>query len=266
VKVEFVTLPGGEFLMGSSLAEIADCVAYWGTRLVEPSYDAARLRQWLLKEYPRHPVCVAPFRMGRFPVTNAQYRAFIRATGGVPPESLREGEPDDHPVWGVSAGEALAYADWLSGRIGAICRLPSEAEWEYAARGPAGSTYPFGDAFDPACCNTVESGIGHTTPVDGFPRGVSGFGLYDMAGNVEEWTADHYAPYPGGTFVDDDLSRGLGRYRVLRGGSFARGGDLARCARRHGPAPGPAFRYRGFRLAQDIRTVAHPAPRDPSMR
>jgi formylglycine-generating enzyme required for sulfatase activity len=88
--------------------------------------------------------------------------------------------------------------------------------------------------------------------VERYPNGASEFGIFDLAGNVEEWTADLYAPYPGGVFIHDDLSRCNGSlYRVLRGGSFARGGDLARCARRHGPFPAAVFRYRGFRIAVD---------------
>jgi len=88
--------------------------------------------------------------------------------------------------------------------------------------------------------------------VGAHPRGASCWGVEDLAGNVEEWTASAYAPYPGGTAVDDDLQQLLGpRYTVLRGGSFALGGDLARSRRRHGPHPGAPFRITGFRLAID---------------
>jgi toxoflavin biosynthesis protein ToxD len=240
------------FEMGSTSEQVEACVAFWGARLVDPAYDVARFREWILKEYPRHPVQVAPFRIGRYPVTNAEYRRFSDATGHPAPASVSAGEPDDHPVWGVSFEDAEAFAAWLSASLGRRCRLPGEAEWEYAARGPSGREYPFGDVFDPARCNTLESGVGHTTPVDRYPEGASEFGVWDLAGNVEEWTAGCYAPYPGGRFIEDDLSRANpDGYRVLRGGSFARGGDLARCARRHGPFPAPEFRYRGFRIVMD---------------
>jgi formylglycine-generating enzyme required for sulfatase activity len=250
--MDFVSIPAGVLLMGSTADQVDRCVEYWGTRLVDPSYQADQFQRWILKEYPQHPVPVAAFRLGRFPVTNAEYRPFAEASGRPLPESLTSREPEDHPVWGVLFEDAASYAAWLGARLGCRCRLPTEAEWEYAARGLQSSEYPFGDEFDPTRCNTIESGIGHTTPVDRYHSGVSEFGLYDLAGNVEEWTADYYRPYPGGEFIADDLTRRLGhRYRVLRGGSFARGGDLARCARRHGPYPSPEFRYRGFRVAVD---------------
>jgi formylglycine-generating enzyme required for sulfatase activity len=249
---QFIPIPAGRFEMGSSADEVEACVAAWSHRLVDSSYDETSFRQWILKEFPKHSVQVAAFRLGQFPVTIEEYRRFVHATGHPQPESMLGGEPGDHPVWGVTPQDAEAYAEWLSARLEMHCRLPTEAEWEYAARGPSGREYPFGDAFGPARCNTIESGVGHTTPVDRYPNGVSDFGIFDLAGNVEEWTADLYAPYPGGVFIHDDLSRCNGPlYRVLRGGSFARGGDLARCARRHGPFPAPAFRYRGFRIAVD---------------
>ena len=104
--------------------------------------------------------------------------------------------------------------------------------------------------FDAKRCNTKESGIGHTTPVGAYANGVSELGVFDLSGNVEEWTSTIYAPYPGGEYVIDDIHSSFGGpYPILRGGSFARGGDLARGARRHGPVPGPQFRYTGFRIA-----------------
>jgi formylglycine-generating enzyme required for sulfatase activity len=253
--VELVAIAGGALQMGSTVAQVDACVAYWSARLIDPTWDAERFRQWILKEFPQHPVQVDSFALGRYPVTNREYAAFLAgvADAGHPlPESLALGEPPDHPVWGVSAKDAEVFAAWLSRGRGRRLRLPTEAEWEYAARGPAGREYPYGDAFDPSRCNTVESRIGHTTPVDRYPGGASEFGICDLGGNVEEWTADRYAPYPGGTFIADDLVRLVGpEYRILRGGSFALGGDLARCARRHGRHPGPRFRYTGFRLAAD---------------
>lgn len=248
--MEFASVPGGVFGMGSTQEEVDRCVSYWGSRLSEGSHTQDTLRLWISKEYPKHEVKVRAFQIGRFPVTNAQYRDFLSANRGVTPESGRRGEPDNHPVWGVTFDDAVRYADWMGSQMGARCRLPTESEWEYAARGPTGFEYPFGDVFHALKCNTMESGIGHTTPVDRYAEYASGFGACDMAGNVEEWTADFYEPHPGGAFVEDDLVSACGRqYRVVRGGSFALGGDLARCARRHGPLPGIAYRYRGFRLA-----------------
>jgi formylglycine-generating enzyme required for sulfatase activity len=250
--MEFVSIPGGAFDMGSSVEQVAECVAFWGARLVDPRYDVDRFRQWIMKEYPRHRVEVPSYAIGRCPVTNDEYRTFVARTARPVPESLARDEPGDHPVWGVSFEDALAFCVWMGERLRRRCRLPSEAEWERAARGPSGREYPFGDRFDPGLCNTLEAGIGHTTPVDRYAGAASEFGVWDLAGNVEEYTMDCYAPYPGGTFIEDDLSRILGpRYRVLRGGSFARGGDLARSARRHGPFPAPEFRYIGFRVVAE---------------
>ncbi len=247
-QLDLVSIPATAFEMGSTLDEVEQCVADWEPNLVDPSYRAS-FRDWILKEYPKHRVHVKPFLIGRFPVTNAEYQAFVDSCRGPVPESIFAGAPCNHPVWGVTYDDATAYVQWLGARTNAQCSLPSEVEWECAARGPSGFTYPYGESFDAAKCNTVEAAIGTTTPVDAYPRGASEFGVLDLAGNVEEWTSSIYSPYPGGQFIKDDLFESLGpRYRVLRGGSFALGGDLARCARRHGPYPGPVFRYRGFRI------------------
>ncbi len=247
-QLDIVSIPGAAFEVGSTLEDVARCATEWEPRLVDPSYKTS-FRDWILKEYPKHRVEVKPFFIGRFPVTNAEYQAFIDSSPRRFPESIVAGAPRNHPVWGVSYDDAIAYVQWLGARTNARCSLPSEVEWECAARGPSGFEYPFGDSFDAAKCNTVEAAIGTTTPVDAYPQGASEFGVWDLAGNVEEWTSSFYSPYPGGQFIKDDLFESLGpRYRVLRGGSFALGGDLARCARRHGPYPGPVFRYRGFRI------------------
>ena len=143
----------------------------------------------------------------QYPVTNEKYRAFILADGYgnqaywsvegwkwkaenniIVPEYWNDTEWNkaDHPVVGVNYYEAEAYAKWAGKR------LPTEREWEKAARGEDGREYPWGDEFDKNKCNSSEAAIGHTTPVTQYPKGVSPYGCYDMAGNVWEWCADWY--------------------------------------------------------------------------
>jgi formylglycine-generating enzyme required for sulfatase activity len=247
VPPDVVAIPAGTFLMGSTTAEVEACVARWSGQLLDPSF-ARRFESWILKEHPAHPVTLPSFGIGRFPVTNDEYSSFVEAGGPAPP-SFAAGARPDHPVWGVSHDEAAAYCRWLGERSEVQVRLPTEAEWERAARGPDRSEFPFGDEFDATACNTVESGIGGVTPVGRYTDRSSAWGVVDLAGNVEEWTSTWYEPYPGGDVVEDDVwAEWGGRYRVLRGGSFTRGGDLARCARRHGQVPGPDYVYRGFRI------------------
>jgi formylglycine-generating enzyme required for sulfatase activity len=190
----------------------------------------------------------------QYPVTNEKYRAFIVAEGYrnqecwssdgwkwktenniTAPEywSNTKWNKADHPVVGVSYFEAEAYAKWAGKR------LPTEREWEKAARGEDGRIYPWGEEFDKNRCNSDESGIGHTTPVTQYPKGVSPYGCYDMAGNVWEWCADWYGKEKNGR-------------RVLRGGSW--GGlpvDLRVSFRLRGSA-GSRDDIIGCRLAQDI--------------
>jgi toxoflavin biosynthesis protein ToxD len=214
-------------------------------------------RSWIEKECPRHRVRLERFRMARYPVTNAEYREFLLDTGHA---ELPTGwhfrqfplERANHPVYTISAGSADAYARWLSRRTGRGFRLPTEAEWEWAATGPDVREFPWGSEFDPDLANTAETGLFTTSPVGAFVGGESPCGLCDMAGNVEEYVSDTYAPYPGGAFVADHLVMVHGSYRVARGGSFARFRDLARTRRRHGHNPKSVTYAMGFRLAETV--------------
>jgi toxoflavin biosynthesis protein ToxD len=250
---EMVDVPAGEVTIGLTEDRVAGVVARWEKVGVQ--------EDWIRKECPQHVVRLRAFRIMRYPVTNLEYREFLMASGlGALPTSWRFGcYPDhraNHPVWTVHPGHAEAYASWLSERSGRLFRLPSEAEWEYAASGGLDREYPWGDEFLPDHANTVDDGPLTTTPVGIYPEGRSPFGADDMAGNVEEFVADDYAPYPGGQVVNDDLRVSVGSYRVARGGSFTRFGDLARCRRRHGWFRRDLYAV-GFRLVETLR----PTPR-----
>jgi len=172
------------------------------------------------------------FFAARTPVTNAQYARFVAETGREPPQYWRGKRPParlaDHPVVYVTWHDAVAYAEWAG------ARLPTEQEWEKAARGTDGREYPWGE-WGEGRCNTGEAGIGDTSPVGQFsPGGDSPYGLQDAAGQVWEWTASEWEP--GGSL------------RVLRGGSFYVNRDLARCTYRRWDDPNLDWSHRGFRV------------------
>lgn len=211
-------------------------------------------RSWIEKEVPRHSVSLAPYRIAKFPVTNLEYKAFLEdSLAPRLPECWRFGqfpsERANHPVFGVTPDDAQAYVNWLNAKSGRQFRLPTEAEWEYAAAGPQNLQFPWGDRFLPDRCNTAESGLFNTSPIGAFAKGASPFGCMDMAGNVEEYVSNDYAAYPGGRPIEDDLSAVVGVHRVARGGSFTRFRDLARNCRRHGKYPREIY-VMGFRLAE----------------
>jgi len=212
-------------------------------------------RNWIEKECPRHRAPVAAFRLGAYPVTNAEFAEFLIATGYEElPTSWGYGRfhpaQANHPVYTVTAAAADAYVGWLAATTGRPFRLPTEYEWEYAAGGPAGRRYPWGDDWADGLANTLEEGILASTPIGAYPGGLSWCGAYDLAGNVEEYVSDVYQPYPGGQLVEDDLYRRAGHYRIARGGAFNRFRDLARNQRRHGPYPRSLYAM-GFRVAED---------------
>lgn len=245
---DLVFIPGGTIDIGLPAVRVAEVSRAWRHVGIEAD--------WIRKEAPVHQVVIGDFRIGAYPVTNLQYKEFLVAADyPVRPSTWYLGaypwDRSNHPVAGLSADDADSYVAWLRGSTGLPFRLPTESEWEYAAKGPDGLEYPWGDQFDHELTNTRESGIHTTTPVGIYPAGRSPFGIWDMAGNVEEYVADSYQPYPGGELVDDHLVQVLGEYRVTRGGSFARYGDLARTRRRHGGFPSPLYPC-GFRVAADV--------------
>lgn len=245
---QMIQLPGGSVTLGLDESHIGRVVANWR--------HAGVTEEWIRKECPRHQVEVKPFALARFPVTNWEFQVFLKDSGyeflphgwylGAYPLHLA-----NHPVWTISPEAADAYAEWSAQRTTRAFRLPTEAEWEYAASGGEAREFPWGNSFDPERTNTVEFGPLCTTPVGMYPRGRTPSGIDDLAGNVEEYTADNYTPYSGGELIDDDLRRTQGDYRVARGGSFARYGDLARCRRRHGWFHGPIYAM-GMRLAETL--------------
>lgn len=210
---EMVLIPAGEFHMGST----------------EEDEDADE------DETPQHPVFVAAFEIGKYPVTNGQYAHFVAETGHRPPYHWQEQTaPVDllnHPVTGVSWYDAVEYCQWLSKKEGRKYRLPTEAEWERAARSDDKRVYPWGNDFDPRKCNMAETGVGRTSPVGIFAAGVSLDGCLDMSGNVWEWTLSTFVEYP---YKDDNRNQidNPGKRRVLRGGSFLSYRRRVRCAYR----------------------------------
>ena len=169
-------------------------------------------------ERPAHRVTLSPYFMDEREVTWGQWRAYMRAHG-LARETVPTWSPGaDEPVVNVDWAEAAAYCEWVGGR------LPTEAEWELAARGPQGREYPWGAEWDPARLNAAGDADGHakTAPVGSYPSGASPFGLLDMGGNVAEWTADWYdARAYRDAKAKDPKGPPRGRYKVARGGSWS---------------------------------------------
>ena len=285
--IAWVPIKAGPFLMGS-----------------DPQQDEDAREN----EQPQHPVTLPDFCISRYPITNAQYQAFV-AAGGYQEEQYwteaqaagfwRSGQfkgalddqPRDraldygfpyhlanHPLVGVSWYEAVAFCRWLTEQLGMnreplkeVVRLPTEAEWEKAARGTDGRIYPWRDAPDPNRANCKQTGVGTTSAVGCFPEGRSPYGCDDMSGNVWEWTMsllnqensenqDQFFSYPyNASDGREDVTAGAEALRVLRGGSFFYYQDDARCAFRDWGYPRYWSLSLGFRIVV-VSPISSPRP------
>ncbi len=228
-----VLVPAGTFLMGS-----------------DPGTDSFSRPE----EEPQHPVRLSAYYIGRHPITNAQFAAFAKDTAYAFDFPVgREAHPVVYENWDT----ANDFCDWLSGHNSYRVRLPSEAEWEKAARGSDGRLYPWGDAWDAQRLNSAQGTGGETTPVTQFDAvGASPYGVCDMVGNVWEWVSDWYddASYKrraGQADVVDPTGPETGTHRVLRGASYFHRQSGARAARRHKYIPASRCYDIGFRIAVD---------------
>ncbi len=186
-------------------------------------------RSYFAKEAPRSQIPVGAFAIATTPVTFDQWRSFCAVAGWDAPAgggSL----PIDQLAW----WQASAFCEWASEVTGGEVRLPTEDEWERAARGDDGREYPWGDVFERRCANLAELGIGRALPVGSLPFGASPYGVVDLAGNVDEWTSTQYYAYPGAPAEVPSVEHHAFDPHITRGGSYMHGKDLARCARRHG--------------------------------
>jgi formylglycine-generating enzyme required for sulfatase activity len=226
-----IDIPEGPFWMGSEDAEAA------------------------VNEKPRHLEHLAHYAIAKYPVTNAQYQAFVQATGhSDPPHWQGQEAPagkERHPVVNVSYQDAHEYCRWLSQMTHYTYRLPTEYEWEKAARGPEPETrrYPWGDDWVKGWCNSAEEDRQDTTAVDHYgEHNASPYGIVDLVGNVWEWTDSLYRPYPGSTHY----SSAYGTAYVVRGGSWRNGRQDVRASARGRYKLGIQRPYLGFRVVLEI--------------
>lgn len=241
-----VVIPAGEFVMGTNSGR------------ADP------------QDKPEHTVVLPAFKMDKYLVTNAQYARFVAETGRRPPLAWINGKipagKELHPVTMVSWFDARAYAQWAGKR------LPTEQEWERAARGTDGRRWPWGDKMEPLRLNTYYH-VGGTTPVGAYPNGASPEGLLDMAGNVSQWVEDEFLPYggsdaPANIFVAKvaelpvsasersmkiaEFAETQEHYRVLRGGSWKSDPFSTASYHRNFAWPQMASDFFGFRCVQDV--------------
>ncbi len=267
VPIDFARIPKGEFLMGTDPAELDRVWASLGWPGVA--------RSSVVDETPQHREYLSAFEMSVTEVTVKQFRAYCRATGASMPTQEVWNSTEQHPVHRVSWNDAAGYCNWatrelMRAGLNGVIRLPSEAEWEYAARG--GDTglngrpqrlFPWGDkppsgsqrlANGTIAGNT--DGFERTAPVGMYPA--NGFGLRDVVGNVLEWCSDIYCDHYGKVTAPSRKP-----YRVLRGGSWRRGASGLRVADRFRDDPVVRGNGTGFRLVRTLPTRSDALPPAP---
>jgi formylglycine-generating enzyme required for sulfatase activity len=229
---EMVLVPEGPFIMGSSEIDI-----HWAAKQFHSeSYD------WYRDESPAHTVTLPAFQIDKYEVTVGDYWKYTEATGKAAPrefENPRLNHPDQ-PVVSLPWQQAKDYCHW------AKKRLPTEAEWEKAARGTDARYYPWGNEPDALNANIRGKGdnFRNTSPGGKFPEGASPYGAMDLSGNAWEWTEDWYQPYPGNEYDNDLYGK---KFKVIKGGSWNSNMDLARPAVRGKALPEDKKNYIGFR-------------------
>jgi formylglycine-generating enzyme required for sulfatase activity len=257
-----VALPGGTFTMGSTMADFKEAAALCLSEPLGVHCDDDKRKLFFLAEVPAHEVTLSPFAIDRTEVTVASYARCVaasacpeRAHGARDP---RFDEPD-LPVTFVDWDAAVAYCKWAGGR------LPTEAEWEFAARGAEGRIFPWGAVYNPYLCNhgslardqtDARDGYDVLAPVGSFPDGRTPLGILDLAGNVAEWVADYYETdergfgYPQASQLNPKGPK-FGSVHVVRGGSYLDDAVLMRSASRGvGLGPSPTV---GIRCAADLQ-------------
>lgn len=235
-----VLMPAGEFIMGSEKLDTENKAREFG-------YS----QPWYVDEHPQRKLNLPAYFIDTFEVNNAAFAKFMFSTGRGNAKFLSEQIPKQPPVW---PDEPVANIVWQYANdycAWAGKRLPSEAEWEKAARGTDGRDYPWGNAWDAKRANT--GGGNGVLPVGSFANGVSPYGVHDMAGNVSEWVQDWYQPYPGADFKSQWSGE---THKVVRGGGWGGIGHYAvpyfyRTSFRDYEQPERAFNDIGFRCAKD---------------
>jgi formylglycine-generating enzyme required for sulfatase activity len=248
---DMVRVPAGDFLMGTDEVDTEGEAMEFG--LPHPWYE---------DEHPLQKIYLDTYFIDKYEVTYSQYSQFVRATGHHPPEDWLNGtyppEKADFPVVYVNWYDANDYCYWKGKR------LPTEAEWEKAARGPDGLKYPWGNGFNPDLAHVAKEAVMVSAPVavGRYEAGKSPYGVYDLIGNVWEWTDSWYEPYPGNTARNENFGRNL---RVTRGLSFMSVGHfpaeayqravsiIARASFRSYDFPTSRLADLGFRCARSVR-------------
>lgn len=238
--VEMRLVPAGEFTMGvSAQSALEDCQKYQSDCQLD----------WFTDEEPVREVYLDAYYMDLYEVTNASYRACVEAGECLEPTNtgsatradyFYEAEFNFYPVIHVDWTMAQTYCEWRG------ARLPTEAEWEKAARGNDGRTYPWGEGIDPSLANYADSGFGDTVEAGDYGDGASPYGILDMAGNVWEWVMDWYnSSYYQFSLLSNPFGPDSGEFHVLRGGSWADTGNLLRASVRGRDDP-EVIQDRGF--------------------